>query len=95
MLQHVGGWGASGDRAQECRNNEVLKYRFHATAPARISAVSSSNSPLARRMYTPVNNQAPIMNATPSGQPIVIMLVVESFVARSWGANAATRINVK
>jgi hypothetical protein len=35
------------------------------------------------------------MNATPSGQPIVIMLVVESFVARSWGVNAATRMNVK
>jgi hypothetical protein len=90
-LQDVGCRGARRYRAQDRRNYEVAKDRFHTIAPARISAVRSSNSPLARRMYKPVNNQAPTMIATPSGQPILMMLVAE----RRWGANAAMRMNVK
>jgi hypothetical protein len=36
-----------------------------------------------------------MIKTAPSGQPILMMLVADSFVANSWGAKAATRMNVK
>ncbi|MNX82774.1 hypothetical protein D3C86_1145120 [compost metagenome] len=49
-LDNVAGHGASSEYAQQHGQDEVHKDAFHTMAPARISAVRSSNSPLARWM---------------------------------------------